>query len=56
MILFTILAIMLLIVTGVAVVALGVGGAAFIVVFGDLIVCAVIIAFIIKRLIRRKKK
>lgn len=56
MILFMILAIMLLIVTAVAILVIGIGGGAFVVVFGDLIVCVVLIALIIKGLIRRKRK
>lgn len=56
MILFMILAIMLLIVTAVAILVIGIGGGAFVVVFGDLIVCVILIALIIKGLIRRKRK
>lgn len=56
MILFTILTIMLLVVAAVAVLAIGIGGGAFVVVFGDLIVCVVFIALIIRCLIRRKRK
>ena len=56
MILFAILSIMFLILLAVAIVTISIGGAAFAVVFGDLIVCAVFIVLIIKRLIRRKKK
>lgn len=55
MILFIVLAIMALIVGAIAVVTLVVGGTAFVVVFGDLIVCAAIITLIIRWLIKRKK-
>lgn len=54
MILFTILAIVLLIVLMVAIFILGVGGSAFIVIFGDLIVCVVLIALIMKAIWKRK--
>ena len=43
----------LLIVT--AVITIVVGGGAFIIVFADLIVCALVIAWIIKRLIKKRK-
>ena len=55
MILFTILSIMLVMLIVTAVVILGVGGGAFIIVFADLIVCAFVIIWIIKRLIKRRK-
>lgn len=55
MILFTILALIALILTILAVTILSVGGTAFIVIFGDIIVCVVLIALLIKFLAKRKK-
>ena len=55
MILFTILSIMLVMLIVTAVAVLAVGGGAFIIVFADLIVCAFVIIWIIKRLIKRRK-
>ena len=55
MILATILLLTLAILVTITVIALGVGGAAFIIVFGDVIVCILVIAWIVKRLLRRKK-
>ena len=56
MILFTILLIMILILAVVAITVISVGGSAFLVIFGDLIVCIAIIVFIMKHLIERKKR
>ena len=56
MILLTILAIIVAILLAIAIITISVGGAAFIVVFGDLIVCVVFIALIIRFMIRRKSK
>lgn len=56
MILFAILAIIALIVLIVAIALISVGGAGFIVIFGDLIVCVAIIVFIIKLLSKRRKR
>lgn len=55
MILFSILAVMLIILTVITVVVVGAAGAGFIVIFGDVIVCAVLIVFLMKRLIKRRK-
>ena len=55
MILFSILAIVLLLLVVISVLLLSVGGTAFIVVFGDLIVCALFIGLLIKFLFKRKK-
>lgn len=55
MIMFTILMIILAILITVGVVLISVGGAFFIIVFGDLIVCAFIIIWCIKHLIKRRK-
>lgn len=56
MILFTILAIIAVIITVIALVALIAGGAAFIVVFGDLIVCVALIILLMRWLFNRKRK
>ena len=56
MILFTILLITLTIIAIVSVLVLSVGGAAFIVIFGDLVVCMAIIIWIMRLLAKRKKK
>lgn len=55
MILTTILLITFIVLMVTTVIALSVGGAAFILVFGDVIVCMAIIVWIVKRLIKRKK-
>ena len=56
MILFTILLTTLLILMVFTLLAIGAGGAAFIIVFGDVIVCMALIVWIIKHLFGRKKK
>jgi hypothetical protein len=56
MILFTILTIIALILLVVTVVALSVFGAATIIVFGDVIVCVVLIGWLIYRLFFKKRK
>lgn len=55
MILSTILLITFIVLMVTTVIALSVGGAAFILVFGDVIVCMAIIIWIVKRLTKRKK-
>ena len=55
MILFTILMITLVVLAVTAIIVLGIGGIAFIIPFADLVVCALLIAWIIKRLIKRRK-
>lgn len=55
MILTTILLITFIVLMVTTVIALSVGGAAFILVFGDVIVCMTIIIWIVKRLTKRKK-
>lgn len=55
MILSTILLITFIVLMVTTVIALSAGGAAFILVFGDVIVCMAIIIWIVKRLIKRKK-
>lgn len=56
MILSTILAITILALVVITIVALSVGGAAFIIIFGDVIVCVFILMWIFKRLFLKKKK
>lgn len=55
MILFTILLLTMLILAIVTVIAVALGGAGFIIIFGDVIVCIVLIALLIKYLSKRKK-
>lgn len=55
MILLTILALILLILVIVVVFATSIVGAGAIIIFGDVIVCVLVIGFIIKKLIKRKK-
>lgn len=56
MILFMILALMVIILTGLTVLAISIGGSVAVVLFGDVIVCIVIILVIIKRIIFGRKK
>ena len=56
MILLTILLLTLLILVGVTIFAISLGGAVFIIIFADVIVCALFIVWLVKRLIGRKKK
>lgn len=55
MILFTILLLILLILIAVGIVAFSAFGAGCIILFGDVIVCIVLIIWIIKKMIKRKK-
>ena len=55
MVLLTILALILLILAVTVILAVSLGGATFIVVFGDVIVCAVFIVLIIRFIIKRKR-
>lgn len=55
MILFMILALMMMCLVGIAVVTLSIGGAAFVAVFADVIVCAVFVGLIIKALLKKRK-
>ena len=55
MILFMILLLMLTILTVITVLAIALGGSVFIIIFGDVIVCIFIIAWIIKKLAKKKK-
>ena len=56
MLLFLILALMLIVLTVTVVIAVALGGSAFIIVFGDVIVCIFIIVWIIRRMFKRKRK
>lgn len=56
MILFVILLLTVLVLMVITVAALSIGGAAFIITFGDVIVCIAILIWILKRLFRKKKK
>lgn len=55
MILLTILAIIATILAAIAFSALVVGGTAFVIIFGDIIVCVVFIVLLIRWLFKRKK-
>lgn len=55
MILFLILSLILIALIALTIIVLAVGGTAFIVVFGDVIVCIFILAWIIKKLFFKKK-
>lgn len=55
MITFLALVLILVILAVVSVIILAVGGSAFILVFGDLIVCIAIIVWIIKHIFKKKK-
>lgn len=55
MCLFTILMIVLPILIIMIITILGIGGMAFLVVFGDIIVCAAIIIFIVKMIRKRRR-
>lgn len=54
MILFTILLIITLILVTLTVLAVALGGSAFVIIFGDVIVCIVLIVWIMKKLIKRR--
>lgn len=56
MITFTLLLTVVLAVITLTVIAVSIGGATMIVLFGDIIVCIAITVWIVKRLIRRKRK
>lgn len=56
MILFVILALIVVILMVAGIIVLSVGGASFVIIFSDVIVCAIFITWIIKRLIKQKKK
>ena len=54
MVLFTILLIMLAIISIITILAISAGGALFVILFGDVIICAVLIVGIMIRLIKKK--
>lgn len=56
MILLTILTLTLLFLLAFIVLAVSIGGAAFTVVFGDVIVCIVLLAFLIKAIIKKRSE
>ena len=56
MILFIILLLMLILLTVITVTVISAGGAVLIVLFGDVIVCAGLIIWIMKRLVSKKRK
>ena len=56
MILFTIAALILVILTVVLILAISAVGAGAIIIFGDVIVCAFILGWIIKKILEKKKK
>lgn len=55
MVLFAILALILLITLIVVIVAVGMAGAGMIILFGDVIVCIILLAWVIKKLYFKKK-
>lgn len=55
MVLFTVLFIIALILLMLGIAALAVGGTAFIVVFGDIIICVLLIVWLIKKLFFKKR-
>lgn len=55
MILFITLALILALLVTITVLAISIGGASFIIIFGDVIVCIFIIIWIIKRLYWRRR-
>lgn len=56
MILLTILSIIALLLTAIAVISIAVGGTAFVLVFGDVIVCVVFIVLLIKYFHKKRKR
>ena len=56
MILFTILLLMLIALSAITILTVSAGGAVFIVLFGDVIVCIFLIVWALKRLSNRNKK
>ena len=55
MILFALLTIIALLLTIFVVLSIGIGGATFIIVFGDVIVCIVLIVWLLTKLFKRNK-
>lgn len=56
MILFSILVLTIILLTIITIVAIALGGTAFIIVFGDVIVCVFILIWIIKKIFFNNKK
>lgn len=56
MILFTILLLIVILLTVITILAVGAGGAVFVVLFGDVIVCIFLIIWLMKRHITKKKE
>lgn len=56
MILFLILVLTLLFIIGFTIIAVSLGGSVFIVIFSDVIVCAFIIIWIIRKLIEKRRE
>lgn len=56
MILFTILALIIILVVIFSILVLSISGAAFIIVFGDFIACGVLVWFIVKLFTRKKRR
>lgn len=56
MILFTVLLLMLLLFSICAIFVIGIGGMAFILIFGDVIICIGLIIIVIKHIIKQTKK
>ena len=54
MILFTLLMVVLVVLAAIVVLVLGVGGTAFLLVFGDVIICIWLIVVIIKHIFKKK--
>lgn len=56
MVLFTILLIMFIILMAFIILGVATAGAGFVIIFGDVIVCIALIAFLIKILVKRRKR
>lgn len=56
MILFTILLLMFIILTAITILAISIGGSIFVVIFGDVIICILLIVQIMKHLRKKNKK
>ena len=55
MILFTILLLTLIVLAVFMVLSIGAGGVVFIILFGDVIVCDILLFFVLRRFLNRKK-
>lgn len=56
MLIFTILLLIAIALTAITIMAISAGGVAFILVFGDVIICIFLILWVMKRLIKRRNK